>query len=147
MKVITTIEGIGDSRFKSWVRDLTGVDQMKTNGYAFLFENWYREGRKAEIEAGTLLLRYGKEGSRRYAEPVVDIVQVQEDGSFEVLLDAAGDDWALDLRDKAAALPGLASSARREQLEQEAETLRARLAEIEAELRGRPIRKMRFSEE
>lgn len=102
-KVITEVPVVGDSRYKSWVKTLTGVDQSKTNGYAFE-GSFLRAGRKAELEVGSYILTYGERGSRAHHTPEVEALRVEADGSLETLLSVQSDSWALDLRDDAAAL-------------------------------------------
>jgi hypothetical protein len=94
----------GDGRFKSWARDLTGVDESETNAYAFEFDQWLEEGRKQELEVGSYILLYGEEGSRQYHDPHVKVCRVDQDGSLDTVIDHEGQDWALDIRDDVAEL-------------------------------------------
>jgi hypothetical protein len=131
-KVIVEIPTATDHRWKSWRRVVERVDRSLTNGYAFEGP-WLSGGRKAELEVGTVVLLYDEVGSRAHHEPEVRVARVTEEGKLDVLLQARGKDWALDLRDRVADLLTRTED-RRAVLEREAETLRRRLAEIEAEL-------------
>jgi len=100
-KVITTIPTHGDSRFKQWARDLTGVDTLETNAYAFEFDQWLEMGRKHELEVGSHILLYGEQGSHQYHDPHVKVCRVNKDGSLETIIEEEENpDWALDIRDE-----------------------------------------------
>ena len=102
MKKIIEIPSARDSRWKSWRRELTGVDVTKTTGYAFQGD-WLTAGRKAELEVGSYVLIYDEIGSAKHHKPEVQICKVTEEDLQEVLA-AEGWSWALDLRDAAAEL-------------------------------------------
>ena len=127
-----------DSRKKSWRKHLTGVDASQANGYAFVGQ-WLRGGERAELPAGAYVLGYDEPGSMRNWYPCVTLWRVTPSGLEEVYRyegQVGERSWALACRDEIARI--LAGAAhpeeRRAALIAEAERLRSRLAEIEAEL-------------
>ena len=124
MKIIVDIPPSSDRRFKSWAKQLTGVDVKKTDGYAFLGD-FLKLGRKAELDVGSFILFYDEEGSTKCHEPFVQVCEVTLDGSFEQLVFTSGKSWALNIRDKVAKLFEATSKHSK---------LIARKAELESEL-------------
>lgn len=128
-----------DARKKSWRKHLTAVDASQVNGYAFIGE-WLRAGERAELPEGAFVLGYDEPGSVKNWYPCVTLWRVRPDGTLEEVYRYEGEvqerSWALGCRDEIARI--LASAAnpeeRRAALMAEAEQLRRRLAEIEAEL-------------
>lgn len=101
-KVIVEVPAAEKWAKKSWAKKLTRIDTTKANGFAFEGD-WLQVGRKAELPVGAVVLSFSQAGSRNRPCPIAKIFRVAEDGVEEVLA-VQGDDWALDLRDKAAEL-------------------------------------------
>lgn len=124
MKIIIDIPNSRDGRFKSWAKQLTGVDITKKDGYAFKGV-FLKLGRKEELETGSLVLFYLEAGSAKYHDPKVTVCKVTDEGTFEELISTKGKSWALDIRDKTAKLF---------EIDYEYDMLVARKAELEFEL-------------
>ena len=101
-KIIVTIPDYGKRGKRCWARILTGVDRTKTTGYAFQGD-WLTPGRMYELPIGTIVLLGWESGSvsRRVKMAALFCVNA---GGLEEVVRAEGDDWALQLRDKAAEL-------------------------------------------
>ena len=101
MKKIITVPEIGDSRFKQWTKTCDSVDTGKSTGYAF-------EGKfiraKAELEVGSFILAFGREGSRSSNLPVVALYKVLETGEVGLVYsrECETEMWALEVRDEIA---------------------------------------------
>lgn len=100
-KVIVVVPEAEKWARKSWAKRLTRIDTSKANGFAFEGD-WLQVGRKAELPVGAVVLSFSLAGSRNRAFPIAKIFRVTAEGEFEVVAETRGDDWALDLRDKAA---------------------------------------------
>lgn len=132
-KVITEIPAQKDRRWKAWAKVVEKVDTTKTNGWAYEGE-FVPVGRKAELEAGSIVIYYQEIGSRANREPVVTVYRVTDNGTLEELLRTEGLDWALNIRDQVAELVNKSKADELEALRAEAEALRTRLAEVEAKI-------------
>jgi len=100
MKRIIDVPEFGDYRFKKWAKHLTKVNRELTTGYAF-------EGSflnvKADIEIGSYILCYGREGSRANNTPVVALYLVGTDSIEQVYKKSCKTEmWALEVRDEIA---------------------------------------------
>ena len=102
-KIIAVVPAADRWGHRHWARHVTSVDTTKTNGFAFDGE-WLRVGGKAELPVGAIVLAYSEAGGRRKPCPIAKLFRLAANGDFEVAAEAQGEDWALDLRDKAAAL-------------------------------------------
>ena len=105
MKKIIVIPGTLDYRNKTWRKLLEKVDKEKANGYAFI-GSWLREGERAELEVGSLILCYDEVGTRNW-RPVVRLFKVLENGLEEVYRwegRVREYSWALAVRDEIAAI-------------------------------------------
>ena len=101
MKKIVMIPETLDDRNKCWRKLLAEVDREQSNGYAFIGE-WLREGERAEVEIGSLILCYDETGSRKYRRPEVRVFKVVESGLEEVYHwegNFGERSWALAVRD------------------------------------------------
>lgn len=103
MKVIFKVPSINDGRFKRWAKILTRVDTSKTDGYAFLGE-FVTIDKMIEVEAGTLILFFGREGSMKHNSPYVTLYRIGEDGNKTTLFEKGmlNEAWALEVRDEIA---------------------------------------------
>jgi len=136
-KVIVEIPAADRYAKKSWAKKLTRIDTSKANGFAFEGD-WLQVGRKAELPIGAVVLSFSQAGSRNRPCPIAKIFRVAGDGMEEVLA-VQGDDWALDLRDKAAELVN-APAAPAEQIVKPANPLAGfATEELIAELRRRGV--------
>ena len=102
-KVIITIPSPEMTARKSWAKHLVRINTSKTNGFAFEGK-WLEIGRKAELEVGAYILIYHDFGSRTRTRSVVQLLRVTPDANLELIMEVQGDDWAIELRDKAAEL-------------------------------------------
>ena len=97
-----------DSRFRGWVKTLTGVDMKAQNGYAFQGE-FVRSG-TVEYGPGYYLVAAVR-GSRANQTTYYHVVKVAEDGSIEepgIETDSSEAGWALRIRAQVAELLGQA---------------------------------------
>ena len=110
-KVIFDVPAPKDRRWKFWRRAIDAVNTSVSNGYAF-DGRFLQPGRKAELPIGTFVLTYDEVGNRRYHAPEVALFRVADTGRLEPVSDdqglvqTEGSSWALDLRDRVAALMG-----------------------------------------
>lgn len=100
MKRIIDVPEFGDHRLKRWAKHLTNVNRELTTGYAF-------EGQfintKAELEIGSYILCYGREGSRANNDPVVALYRVEADSVEQIYKKSCDTEmWALEVRDEIA---------------------------------------------
>ena len=102
-KMIITVPHAEKWARKSWAKVLTHVDVEKTNGFAFEGD-WLAVGRKVEVPVGAIILVHSDTGNPSAPFSVVKLFRVSGSGDFELLAEASGRDWVLELRDKAAAL-------------------------------------------
>lgn len=135
---ILTVPPALDRRKKHWRKLLTDVDTNQANGYAFV-GSWLRAGERAELPLGSYVLGYDEPGSVKNWYPRVTLWRVTSSGLEEVYCyegQVGERSWALACRDEIARiLAGAANpEERRAALLAEAEQLRRRLADIEAEL-------------
>ena len=95
----------GDYEFYNggWVKEVTGVDKSKSNGYAF-------EGRfvnpingLSECEDG-LYIVCSIEGSRRRHKKCVAVFEIKDEEVTKAIDWVEGNDWALQIRDRVAEL-------------------------------------------
>ena len=95
----------GDYEFYNggWVKEVTGVDKSKSNGYAF-------EGRFVNPISGLsecgdgLYIVCSIEGSRRHQKKCVAVFEIKDDEVTKVINWVEGNDWALKIRDRVAEL-------------------------------------------
>jgi len=113
-KIRITIPEAEDDRLKSWRKRVVAVDRTKSNGYAFEGE-WLRAGRDIELPEGAIVLMFDEVGSRRNHEAHVRVCRVAAGAVFidtdwrhteyqglELVAEATGQNWALDVRDQTA---------------------------------------------
>lgn len=102
MKRIIDVPKIGDDRFKSWTKTLTSVNRELTTGYAF--EGSFICG-KAELEIGSYILCFGREGSRSSNIPVVEMYRVGNESVEQMYRkECTTETWALEVRDEIASI-------------------------------------------
>ena len=102
MKKIIDVPEFGDDRFKRWAKQLTAVNCELTTGYAF--EGQFIKG-KAELEIGSYILCYGREGSRASNKPVVALYRVEADKVEQIYRkECSTEMWALESRDEIASI-------------------------------------------
>ncbi len=103
MKILHKVHSGNDPRFKRWVKILKRVDTSKTDGYAFEGD-FVTIDRMIEVEAGTLLLCFGREGSMKYNSPYVTLYRVEENRTRTTLFErgSLNEAWALEVRDEIA---------------------------------------------
>ena len=101
MKRIIDVPKIGDDRFKSWTKTLTSVNRELTTGYAF--EGSFICG-KAELEIGSYILCFGREGSVKHNKPVVEMYRVGETVEQIYRKECSTEKWALEVRDEIEAI-------------------------------------------
>lgn len=102
MKRIIDVPEFGDYRLKRWAKHLTSVNRELTTGYAF-------EGNflnvKADLEIGSYILCYGREGSRANNTPVIALYLVGADSVEQVYKKSCDTEmWALEVRDDIASI-------------------------------------------
>ena len=101
---IIDVPEIGDDRFKHWTKRLTAVNRELTTGYAF--EGQFVKG-KAELEVGSYILCFGREGSVKHNHPVVELYRVNDKAEvIEPVYKKECDTemWALEVRDEIASI-------------------------------------------
>lgn len=91
---------VRDSRFKSWVKEVTGIDTSKDTGYSIL--GGFVPDRTVEVECGKhIYLVAAQTGSRRYQTTEYVVVVMDANGTLS-LTDIETDDtdagWALRIR-------------------------------------------------
>lgn len=97
-----------DDRHKHWIKVLSGVDQDKSNGYAFQ-GSFAKAGSTVELPVGTILLYYYGSGSMKNYTVEVEVHRVTPEGLKATDIKTSRDNrkvggWALDIRDKLAEL-------------------------------------------
>lgn len=97
-----------DDRHKHWIKQVTGVDKEKSNGYAFK-GSFLKAGSTVELPVGTLLLYYYGDGSMKNYTVEVEVHRVTPEGLKATDIKTSRDNrkvggWALDIRDKLAEL-------------------------------------------
>ncbi len=107
-KVIVDLPDYFDSRHKNWIKEVTGVDGNKSNGYAFQ-GNFLQVGSTVELPVGTILMYYYGSGSVKNYTVEVRVHRVTPDGLEDTGISTSRDNrksrgWALDVRDKVAEL-------------------------------------------
>jgi len=107
-KVIVDLPDYFDSRHKNWIKEVTGVDVTKSNGYAFQ-GNFLQVGSTVELPVGTILMYYYGSGSVKNYTVEVRVRRVTPDGLEDTGISTSRDNrksrgWALDVRDKVAEL-------------------------------------------
>ncbi|WP_433206875.1 hypothetical protein ACQP1G_20845 [Nocardia sp. CA-107356] len=116
MPIITVPDPGGNHHGKRWVKTLTGVDQSKTNGFAFegTFVNIES---LAEVAEGSYLLGYAEDCTSRARVRWVDVTvwQVRDGELDEIngwrLSEPTSKTWALAVRDEVAAILDASGSA------------------------------------
>ncbi len=107
-KVIVKVPEAEDRRFPSWAKVVRRVIPSRHGGYAFEGK-WLRRGQLNEVDEGAVILLYEEVGSRKYHDPYARVMIVKEGKLVPAkddrgALEAEGRDWALQLRDRIAAL-------------------------------------------
>ena len=95
----------GDYEFYNggWVKEVTGVDKSKSNGYAF--EGRFVNSINGLSECGDgLYIVCSIEGSRRRHKKCVAVFEIKDDEVTKVIDWVEGNDWALQVRDRVAEL-------------------------------------------
>ena len=95
----------GDYEFYNggWVKEVTGVDKSKSNGYAFEGRFVNPIGGLSECGDG-LYIVCSIEGSRRRQKKCVAVFEIKDDEVTKVIDWVEGNDWALQIRDRVAEL-------------------------------------------
>lgn len=95
----------GDYEFYNggWVKEVTGVDKSKSNGYAF--EGRFVNPINGLSECGDgLYIVCSIEGSRRRHKKCVAVFEIKNDKVTKAIDWVEGNDWALKIRDRVAEL-------------------------------------------
>jgi|SRR6185503_20060100 len=132
--VVNIPKEISATRYNGgWMKSVTGLDKTKNNGYSLLGD-FVGEGLQPLQPGLYLVCDIG--GSRKNQVKTYTLVVLHTDSSVETIVWVQDNDWAVQLWkliDEYFAAQ-TAPDTKREALEAEATELRARLAEIEAEL-------------
>lgn len=101
--VAVAVPLLGDERRKNWAKIVTGVDDTKSDGWAYEGE-FIATGGIQDVPAPSVLLVYGERGSR--GNPIIEAraYLVNTDGTLTDAAAASGRAWARTLRDDVADL-------------------------------------------
>jgi len=94
---------VGDERRKHWAKLVTGVDQSKSDGWAYEGE-FIADGGIQDVDAPSVLLIYGERGSRANPTSEGRVYVVNTDSTLSLRQTATGRAWARTLRDTVAEL-------------------------------------------
>lgn len=103
-KVVVSLRGSQDSRWKSWRKLVTGFNRDNKGGYKF-DGSWLplpRRGEtvaKVELTPGDFVMLYDERGSTKYHSPDVEFCRVCADGVLEQVAFSDGWNWAIDIQD------------------------------------------------
>ena len=86
-----------------WVKKVAAVGKSKSNGYAFKGEFVNPKDALSECDDG-LYITCSVEGSRNHPEKQAAVFEIKNDEVTRVVDWVKGGDWALQIRDKVAAL-------------------------------------------
>lgn len=98
--VAVTVPQLGDPRRRHWAKLVTGVDDNKTTGWAYLGE-FVGDGGVCDLPVGGVVLLYGERGSAANPQPLAALYSVGGDRTMTLEAEASGRAWARTLRDRA----------------------------------------------